>query len=518
MAGIVNSTKKRFVINKRIKEVEVPGTTLNISLFLSDLPSVGVTPNVGVLNQELGGLPTIVKNEGTTALVGGAMMIGKVFGMNGDTKSIEGFSFSRNSSATRWASDGKIYTVPPNDVRYGQDPKSGAYKGMLFEPAATNYLTYSGFPRGSQDISGGSASVTAVDTGWNKGALLDKGARIVYDPTITAPAYKHYAEAVLNKTYVFSCFVKMADGLGPMGGMGIHMFGVSFTSFNYEDYGNGIFRVWVSRNLNSISNSLVGVFKIVQSDNRTVVVTGYQLEEGIIPTSYIPTTDSQISRLADTLLSDRPLNIHTINSWHLSSEHVTGWFGNYDIQGRNLAVKSNSAMDNFIGYNGATLVRTDGIVVPEWGAKDANRVVSSGGTSPIRTVNMFGTPALGETVSLSGYFKNNGTKDIKINSNQGSQFATLAPGEQRYIKFEGIVGSGAGSVQFQVNPILLEDNVDFTWWRFKYEVGPACTPYSVNPSDFVVVHGNGLVGIGTSMPVSIRSLSLVPRKLNTGEF
>ncbi len=506
------------MINKRIKEVEVPGGSLNTGLFLSDLPSAGVTPNVGLLNQELGGLPTIAKNEATTALVGGATMVGRVFGMNGDTKSIEGFSFSRNSAATRWASDGKIYTVAPNEVRYGQDPKSGAYNGMLFEPAATNYLTYSGFPRGAQDISGGSASVTPVDTGWNKGALLDKGARIVYDSVITAPAYKHYSEAVLNRTYVFSCFVKMADGLSPVGGMGIHMFGVSFTTFESEDCGNGVFRVWVTRNLNTIGNTLVGAFKVVQSDTRTAVVSGYQLEEGTRPTSYIPTTDSQISRLADSLLSDRALNIHSFNSWYLSCDQVTGWFGNYNIPGRNLAVKSNSAMDNFIGYNGATLVRTDGVAVPEWGAKDANRVVSSGGTSPIRTVQMFGTPALGETVSLSGYFKNNGPKDIRINSNQGSQFATLAPGEQRYIKFEGIVGSGAGSVQFQVNPILLEDNVDFTWWRFKYEVGPICTPYSVNPTDFVVVHGNGMVGIGTGIPVCIRSLSLVPRKLNTGEF
>jgi len=309
MAGIVNSTKKRFVINKRIKEVEVPGSSLNTALFLSDLPSVGVTPNAGLLNQELAGLPTIAKNEATTALVGGATMIGRVFGMNGDTKSIEGFSFSRNSAATRWASDGKIYTVAPNDVRYDQDPKSGAYKGMLFEKAATNLLTYSGFPRGLQDLASSSSGyVNYTDTTWNKGSLLEKGVSIVHNPAAVSWAYKQHLGAVVNNSYTFSCFLKMSDGLSPVGGIKVNMFNVLYTDFILEDIGVGVYRLVITKKFLAGGNNYVGIVKESSGDNRTVVVTGYQLEESEIATTYIPTDSSIGTRLEEVLTCERQID------------------------------------------------------------------------------------------------------------------------------------------------------------------------------------------------------------------
>ncbi|GEM_PF-1049089 len=164
----------------------------------------------------------------------------------------------------------------------------------------------------------------------------------------------------------------------------------------------------------------------------------------------------------------------------IASDAVTS----IQVGGRNLLLNSNAGGSYFNGYSGATVTRTiNTISVPEWGASDANRIVSSGGTSTIRVITAIGTPKTGEVVTASGWFKNNGTKNIVIASNQGSRSFILAPGEGKRIVFEGIEGNGVGSVQFQVNPITISDNVDFTWWRLKYELGNKATDWSPSPGD-----------------------------------
>src|SRR5690606_21950621 len=118
------------------------------------------------------------------------------------------------------------------------------------------------------------------------------------------------------------------------------------------------------------------------------------------------------------------------------------------------------------------------VSVPEWGASDATRIVSSGGNSTVRVLTALGVPKTGEVVTASGWFRNNGTKNIIVASNQGARSIILAPGEGKRIVFEGIEGNGVGSVQFQVNPIIVSDNVDFTWWRLQYEFGNKVTDWT----------------------------------------
>ncbi|VTP97583.1 hypothetical protein [Sphingobacterium daejeonense] len=157
---------------------------------------------------------------------------------------------------------------------------------------------------------------------------------------------------------------------------------------------------------------------------------------------------------------------------------------NIQVGGRNLLLNSNSGAHYFGGYSGASVTKTNNTVsVPEWGATDANRVISSGGNSTVRVLTAIGIPKTGETVTASGWFKNNGTKNIVIASNQGSKSTILAPNEGKRIVFEGIEGNGVGSVQFQVNPITISDNVDFTWWRLQYEYGNKATDWKPSPED-----------------------------------
>lgn len=164
----------------------------------------------------------------------------------------------------------------------------------------------------------------------------------------------------------------------------------------------------------------------------------------------------------------------------IASDAVTS----IQVGGRNLLLNSNAGGSYFNGYSGATVIRTINTVsVPEWGASDANRIVSSGGTSTVRVITAIGVPKTGEVVTASGWFRNNGTKNIVIASNQGSRSIILAPGEGKRIVFEGIEGNGVGSVQFQVNPITISDNVDFTWWRLQYEFGNKVTDWTPSPDD-----------------------------------
>lgn len=349
MPGIVISSKKRFLVGKRIKEVEVLSATLDTSLFFSDLTAIGASPNTTLLSEELSALPLIVKNEASTVLTTGAVDAGRVFGMNGDTKSIEGFSFTRNSAGTRWSWDGKMYDSAANILRHDQDPKTGVLRGFLFEKASTNFLTYSGFTRGIPDILPGSTNVTAVNTGWNKGTFLDKGIKMTYNSGATVFAYKQYSSRVAGRNYVFSCFVKTSDGLSPTGAIGVHLFGGGYTNFNQEDYGSGIFRVWVTVNLTSTQSTSAGVFKLASSDNRDVTVSGYQLEEGEFPTSYIPSEGSAITRLEDVLTSNRPIDVFNEYSLYVKGAYTSG--SSSYIQKDSTSIYWYQAIDNIDNYN-----------------------------------------------------------------------------------------------------------------------------------------------------------------------
>jgi hypothetical protein len=149
-----------------------------------------------------------------------------------------------------------------------------------------------------------------------------------------------------------------------------------------------------------------------------------------------------------------------------------------DIQASwcNLLANSNDTTI-FHEYIGSTLIKTSNIVVPEWGAIDANRVVSSGGSDVIKALEQMEYVPVGQVISLSIYMKNNSNENLLIRSNIGGRSATLAPGEQRRIKFENITGTGSAQAQFQIRTADVSGSVDFTWWRAQYQYGSVATAW-----------------------------------------
>lgn len=152
------------------------------------------------------------------------------------------------------------------------------------------------------------------------------------------------------------------------------------------------------------------------------------------------------------------------------------------LGGTNLMKNSNS-IALFGAYMGASITKTDNIVVAEWGAVDANQIQTTGGTNVLKVLVSVYTPKLGEVITISGWFKNNGSKDIYVYSNQGGRLFTLTPGSATRVVFEGIEGNGIGNVQFQLRTVAAADAMNITWWRLKAENGNKVSDWSPAPED-----------------------------------
>ena len=128
-------------------------------------------------------------------------------------------------------------------------------------------------------------------------------------------------------------------------------------------------------------------------------------------------------------------------------------------------------------YQGATATRTYGVRVPEWGATDAVRVQTSGGTSLLKTYITIAGAVQGEQVSVSVYVKNNGTTAAQVYTNaHGGTPVTLAPGESRRVVLTGAVGSG--SFQLQLRTFDAAHNLDLTLWHPQAEKSRYVTAYT----------------------------------------
>lgn len=150
------------------------------------------------------------------------------------------------------------------------------------------------------------------------------------------------------------------------------------------------------------------------------------------------------------------------------------------VGGVNLVDGSNDA-SKFSAYSGATLTKS---VVSEFGYDDANKIVSSGGTSTLKAIFSYGAISSGSVVSESIYLKNNSTVDsIECRSNLGSMIQEIAPGESMRVKFSNIIGNGSTTLQIQLRALSADNNIDLTWSRIQIENGSIITDWSLSNND-----------------------------------
>jgi hypothetical protein len=223
------------------------------------------------------------------------------------------FNFERSSSATRTNKEGLIETVGAREPRI--DYKDNTKGALLLEPSRTNLATYSEDYNFWEKTSANVTSNAATSPkGVQNASKLVEASGISFH-FIVSPAsvgsgsntFSFYAKAA-ERTSV-SAFLSQGGNNGANFDLSAETATAQGTgnTASIESVGNGWYRCIVSNNGSAQVASQVrigiqnGALNSYQGDGTSgIYIWGAQLEQGSYATSYIPTSGSAVTRVADT--------------------------------------------------------------------------------------------------------------------------------------------------------------------------------------------------------------------------
>ena len=238
------------------------------------------------------------------------------------------FNFSRNTGATRINKDGLIETVAVGKSRLNYPLIDGVVNGCpshLLEPSKINLVTYS--EDFSQLSSQSNVTITdnqviSPDGTQNASSFIDNSATgvhrafSIYSSSIASGqlvSHSIFAKAKEHKWFQLSTGGNTNDQWANFD-LENGIIGNSSSSANpiIENYGNGWYRCILFATTSANNASLAGLVTLTNNldatsrspsysgSNKGVYVFGLQIEQGSYPTSYIPTSGSAVTRVAET--------------------------------------------------------------------------------------------------------------------------------------------------------------------------------------------------------------------------
>ena len=159
-----------------------------------------------------------------------------------------------------------------------------------------------------------------------------------------------------------------------------------------------------------------------------------------------------------------------------------------EIGGRNLIY--NAENPTLTPYGGSSTQKENGIIVSEWNANNAIRVTTTGGSDMLKgyiSMSPANLQGLGYTepmvVTESIYIKNNSNQPMIVRVNGSDNSINVGANEVKKIVISFRVTVNI-SLQIQFHAQSASDNLDFTFWHPKIEIGSTATRWTPSP-DFI---------------------------------
>lgn len=246
------------------------------------------------------------------------------------------YGFARTSTATYVDDRGFISIAQSGEPRFGYNPVTKEPLGLHIERAATNINQY------SNDFSFWNLGTNTITTNYSQSPDGTNNATLLRENNQLSRQNIgiNVGTAEANKKYVRSVFAKYngndrhlfleTDGYGSWVNSGSAYFDLvngvvlsptpTLDSYGIQDYGNGWYRCWIACTKDEVTETVTIELEPFLYDgtpsnpsssltrqgdpNEGIIVWGSQFEEGIYPTSYIPTSGSNVTRSSDFMTTD----------------------------------------------------------------------------------------------------------------------------------------------------------------------------------------------------------------------